>query len=296
MEDLRPGIILIMAVLSLLLRINGFILIRTKRNAIPVLPSVLLNLLSPLLCLITVSYAAGRSYEKDMRSPLKGTIVLMAALLISQYITGLIFIGALFILKVTIPTGRALGPGSDGATFQAEHIMAIVSISAVFLYLMLLIVKPEKDPISYLKGRKVIPYSLLALLILAPVIILTYFISLIINEIGDVQVPSLVDGVDSTLDIIFLAVAIVIVAPFIEELFFRGFLYDQLRGKGGTLLTIVVTSLLFAFVHFSLITLIPIFIMGIAMGMLRERSGSILPSMIFHSANNLLALIVLAKG
>ena len=294
MEGLRAGVILIMVVTSLLLRLNGFILIRTKRNEVPLFPSVMLNILSPLLCLITLSYATGRSRSKDMRSPVKGTIVLILALLASQYISGMIFVGGLFILGLPIPTGRALGPGSDGISFQAEHILAVVALSSIFLFLILLILRADKDPVSYLKGRKVLINSIFSLLALVPVLVVTYFLSFLINELGLGNAPELVEGLDSTWDILLLGIAIVIVAPFIEELLFRGYLFDQIRKRAGSVLTIVVTSLLFALVHFSLVTILPVFFMGLIMGVLRENSGSILPSFLFHSANNLLALIVLA--
>lgn len=294
MENARAGIILVMIVLSILLRINGIILIWTRRKDIPLVPSIILDIISPVLCLATISYTQGRSYGKDIRSPFKGTIVLMAALLLSQYMTGLIFIGALFMLNIPIPTGRALGPGSDGGSFQAEHILAIVSFSSLFIFLMLLIIFPNNDPIRYFKGKGIVKNSVIGILILGPLLILTYFISYYIGELGGGQPPLMVEDIGSSTDVVLLGIAIVVIAPFIEELFFRGYLFDQLRKKAGPVLTIVTTSLLFAIVHFSLASLVPIFLLGMIMGILRERSNSILPSIIFHSANNLLALIVIA--
>jgi membrane protease YdiL (CAAX protease family) len=91
-----------------------------------------------------------------------------------------------------------------------------------------------------------------------------------------------------------MGVAIVIIAPFIEEMLFRGYLFDQIRTRANPLAAILSTALLFALVHFSIATLIPIFIMGVIMGVLRERTGSILPSMLFHSLNNLFALVILS--
>jgi len=294
MEYPRSGIILILLVLSLILRFNGALLIWTKRKEIPVIPAVVLDVFSPILCLMTVSYASGNSYEKDMRSPMRGSVVMLASLLISQFITGLIFIGLLFFLDIPLPTGRAIGPGSDGEMFQPVQIMGVIAISALLLLLILMILRPEKEPMSYMKGKKVLLNSIIGVLILVPILALTSLLSVFMEEMGGGEPPTLVGGVDGTADIIYMGIAIVIIAPFIEELLFRGYLFDQIRKKASPMVAILSTALLFALVHFSIATMIPIFIMGVIMGVLRERTGSIIPSLLFHSLNNLFALVILS--
>lgn len=293
MEDPRPGLILTLIVLSLILRFNGAILIWTKRDRIPVIPAVILDIFSPVLCLATVSYATGRSFSKDTVSPLKGTIVMMAALLLSQFITGMIFVGAYFLLGLPVPAGRAIGPASDGSTFQPVHILFLISFYSLLLFLMLQILRNDFRPFSFFKGKKVLSTTLFGLTALLPLVAAANLFVYAFDELGYGGAPNLVSDVDGFADVLYIGVAIVIVAPFIEELLFRGYIYSQIREKYPPWMAITVTATLFSFAHFSPITFIPIFILGLFMGMVRERTGSILPSMTFHAGNNLVALLAI---
>jgi membrane protease YdiL (CAAX protease family) len=293
MEDPRPGLILILIVLSIILRINGGILIWTKRDRIPVLPSVLLNIFSPVLCLVTVSFTTGRNFSGDRTSPLKGTIVMMVALLASQFITGMIFVGTYFLVGLQVPAGRALGPGSDASTFQAIHILVLISYYSLLLFLMLQIIRRDLDPFSMFKGEKIPSTTFFGIISLVPLLFVTNLFVYISDELGFGGSPSLVSEMAGVNDIAYLGIAIVIIAPFIEELLFRGYIYRQIRDGSSKWTAILVTGFLFSLAHFNIITFIPIFILGIFMGFLRERTGSIFPSTLFHSANNLVALFYL---
>ncbi len=294
MEDPRPGLILLIVVLSILLRINSAILIWTRREKVPLTPSILLGLLSPVLCLATVSYATGTGSVKDRTSPIRGSFVLMGSLLLSQFLTGMIFVGGLFLLGFAIPTGRALGPANDPGSLQAVHILLVVTISAILLFLMLLILKPEKDPISMFRGKKLLSTSLISILIMGPLLILIGLIGSVLQDIGGFSSTTLIVEMDSIDDIVIMGIAIVVIAPFIEELLFRGYLHDQIRKGKGALITVFLTAILFSLVHFNIVALLPIFLMGLLMGWARERSDSILPSMLLHAGNNLVALIILS--
>ncbi|MBI2500959.1 MAG: CPBP family intramembrane metalloprotease [Deltaproteobacteria bacterium] len=76
-----------------------------------------------------------------------------------------------------------------------------------------------------------------------------------------------------------------------EEFFFRGWLQPLLSQKLKPLAAIVVTSLLFAFSH-SVIQLawwhFAIFFPGLVFGWLREKTGAITASVLFHTISNLL--------
>jgi CAAX protease family protein len=89
----------------------------------------------------------------------------------------------------------------------------------------------------------------------------------------------------------------VVVAPVTEELFFRGFLH---RGWAPSWLgvsgTIVVTAALWAVLHqqYNILGLLFIFVAGLILGWMRQRSGSTLLPMVLHTANNLLATSLVA--
>ena len=84
-----------------------------------------------------------------------------------------------------------------------------------------------------------------------------------------------------------------VLAPFAEEVFFRGFLLAALVPKIGGLRGAVVSSSVFSAAHLNVGTLFPIFVMGMLLAWLYLRTGSIWPPVAAHAAQNLLALIFL---
>ncbi len=84
-----------------------------------------------------------------------------------------------------------------------------------------------------------------------------------------------------------------VVAPVAEEVFFRGYIQAGLRSRWGARWGLVASSLLFAGVHLSPATLPPLFVMGLVLGYLYERTDSLWPSILLHAANNSIAFIAL---
>lgn len=81
-----------------------------------------------------------------------------------------------------------------------------------------------------------------------------------------------------------------IVAPVVEEIIFRGFIFASLRERFGWKMSALVSSLLFAAIHFQLTAFLPIVILGLIFAYLYERSGSIWPAIIMHLTSNAIAL------
>ena len=84
-----------------------------------------------------------------------------------------------------------------------------------------------------------------------------------------------------------------VLAPVQEELFFRGFLYRGLSPSIGPWLTIVLTSAVWSVVHlqYEWFFVGEIFLLGVAFGWLRKRSGSTILTMLLHGGMNTLALL-----
>ena len=93
----------------------------------------------------------------------------------------------------------------------------------------------------------------------------------------------------SALDFILIAIPLVVAAPIVEELVFRGVLYRYLRGGLGVLLAVLLSALVFAVLH---VVIPPLFLMGIVLAALAQRTNSLLPGIVLHATNN--GLIVLA--
>ena len=87
-------------------------------------------------------------------------------------------------------------------------------------------------------------------------------------------------------------VAIVIMAPLVEELLFRG-AFQGLMRPCGSAAAIFAPALLFGVLHLDLAQGLTAFACGVFLGWLAERSGSILPGMLLHLVNNALAFLTI---
>ncbi|MFN2220331.1 MAG: lysostaphin resistance A-like protein [Anaerolineae bacterium] len=88
----------------------------------------------------------------------------------------------------------------------------------------------------------------------------------------------------------WLLLAGIVVAPVVEEIFFRGFLYAGLAGRYSWRKAAVISSGFFAIVHLQPLAIAPIFILGYIFAYLYRRSGSIWPAVVMHVSTNALAL------
>ena len=89
-----------------------------------------------------------------------------------------------------------------------------------------------------------------------------------------------------------------IVAPVVEEIFFRGFLFQGFRQKYGWVAGVLLSSLLFAAAHLEPAALIPTFVLGCVLAVVYHRANSLWPPIFFHAAINsfsLLAVYLLSK-
>lgn len=87
--------------------------------------------------------------------------------------------------------------------------------------------------------------------------------------------------------------ALVVIAPFAEELIFRGFLLPALSGPFRVWFGVVLTSLIFGLLHPPLGAQITIGIFGLFLGYAYLRSGSLWPAIALHSGKNLIAFLFL---
>jgi CAAX protease family protein len=83
----------------------------------------------------------------------------------------------------------------------------------------------------------------------------------------------------------------VTVAPFCEEVFFRGYVFPPVARAVPMWAAILITALFFGAVHVDLGSFVPLVAIGVVLAILRWRSGSIWPGMLFHALNNGLASV-----
>ncbi|HUE99810.1 MAG TPA: CPBP family intramembrane glutamic endopeptidase, partial [Anaerolineales bacterium] len=71
-------------------------------------------------------------------------------------------------------------------------------------------------------------------------------------------------------------------APLVEEIFFRGFLFQGFRQKYGWVTAMLISSAIFAVAHLDPVVLIPTFILGCLLAYMYHRSNSVWPGIILH--------------
>jgi ABC-2 type transport system permease protein/sodium transport system permease protein len=88
-----------------------------------------------------------------------------------------------------------------------------------------------------------------------------------------------------------------VVPAVVEELFFRGYLYNGLRAAGGTRVAVAASAVLFGVLHVLAGTpswerLLTTTLLGLLLGWVRARSGSVFPGIVLHACHNGLLLVV----
>lgn len=85
-----------------------------------------------------------------------------------------------------------------------------------------------------------------------------------------------------------------VVAPIVEETFFRGALFSAFRARMSVWPSALLCSFFFAMIHPLPGGFLPIFVLACVFAFLRERSGSLLPGMVCHSIYNTMTLVLSA--
>ncbi len=133
-------------------------------------------------------------------------------------------------------------------------------------------------------------------------VVLYYFVAKFVPGINVNQEQDIgFKDVSGTVPLLLTFVSLVVLPPIVEETVFRGFIFTGLRGKYRFILAAVVTSALFATAHLEFgsgkpllwIAAIDTFTLSMVLCYIREKSGSILPTMFIHAIKNCLAFLVL---
>ncbi|MDI6800003.1 MAG: type II CAAX endopeptidase family protein [Actinomycetota bacterium] len=98
---------------------------------------------------------------------------------------------------------------------------------------------------------------------------------------------------DGMAGFILAVLLMVIVAPVVEEIFFRGFIYPALRDKIGMVWAATTSSFIFALFHGDAWLIVPIMMLGIVLVHLFEKQESLWPSILLHSMYNLMTVVII---
>ena len=87
--------------------------------------------------------------------------------------------------------------------------------------------------------------------------------------------------------LVYTSIFAAVVGPIIEELFFRGFMYNAVKRYAGVVWASLITSAIFAALHTNVVGFLPIMVLGILLAYLYEKTGTLISSMTVHVIHNL---------
>lgn len=91
---------------------------------------------------------------------------------------------------------------------------------------------------------------------------------------------------------LYLGVLAIALAPVVEEILFRGILYPAIKQAGFPRLALWGVALLFACIHFNLVTFIPLFALALVLTALYERTNNLLAPITAHALFNALNFVL----
>ena len=198
------------------------------------------------------------------------------------------FIAMLIVLSSSFIFGR---DADSEHYYLSSFIGEFLMIIPIVIGIIPLILQKRMNEISF---RGFSP----KLLILAALIPIASqpFINLFITPINAVTEFLFDTGADTTLpaatntgEMILKILTLLVVAPILEEILCRGILMQYLK-RYGLAVSLIVSSLCFALLHFDPTSLVVIFFVGMLLGMIKVSTGSLWASIIAHSVNNLIAM------
>jgi membrane protease YdiL (CAAX protease family) len=125
--------------------------------------------------------------------------------------------------------------------------------------------------------------------------LLTAAYAAIVDPQAEQDVTDSLGADDGTLGLIAAGTMVIVVAPFVEELFFRGFFYRALRTRYSIALAALIDGVIFGVIHFSfegadgLLILPPLAFLGVIFCLVYERTKSLWAVIGMHAFNNTIA-------
>ena len=179
----------------------------------------------------------------------------------------------------------------------------VAYVSGVGLYLMLLLgiylfgARRAGWAALGIRGTSWLNIALVPLLFivgLSVMLAVTKLMTMLVGNFENPQVNAISGGKAMSLGELGAGLLLIaVLVPFVEELFFRGMLYPLLRQRAPAALAIVANAAIFAIVHMIPVLIPSLFVIGLCLAFLRERSGSIWPCVFYHAMQNGLAMLAI---
>ena len=184
-----------------------------------------------------------------------------------------------------------------------EHV--VILVAAILLHGSMLLtvwffaVRPRGGRWALLGFRRVRPISTTIIVVFGVAIAQSAVVgyTLLVKQLGiDFLIPSDLprEWAADPISFAIIAISAVIVAPLVEEIFFRGFMYQALRRTMAILPAALLTSVVFGIAHIDPAIIIPIAVVGMILLGIYRWTGNLWSSIITHAGYNAVAVAALA--
>tara|TARA_Y100000385_G_C13084938_1_gene635952 strand:+ start:502 stop:1086 length:585 start_codon:yes stop_codon:yes gene_type:complete len=93
-----------------------------------------------------------------------------------------------------------------------------------------------------------------------------------------------------------ILIHVLLIAPIVEEVIFRGYMYRILKSRIPIIFAMIISSTLFSLIHYNVLSYILLFVLSIFLTYIYERNGSIICPIIIHSLFNLMMSTLIIYG
>jgi membrane protease YdiL (CAAX protease family) len=126
-------------------------------------------------------------------------------------------------------------------------------------------------------------------------LVVTYVVGTLYDAMANPPQQNVIDAFPhTTTGLILFALTACVVAPVFEEAFFRGFVFKGLARSWGPVWGAMVSSALFAAAHEQLTIFVPIFVLGLALCWVYQKTGSLWATIALHCLFNSIAVLTWA--
>jgi membrane protease YdiL (CAAX protease family) len=205
---------------------------------------------------------------------------------LGEVITPLVSLPLVNLITATAPLQQ-----SPRAALQVLLLYSLTAVPALVLLALLLRQRGPRPQSGWLQWRPAaISWSqaLRGLLMSLPVVaLLGWLVQLLWPSAGGSNplLEQVLDG-GSPIGLLLLALTATVLAPFFEELLFRGLLLPVVGQRWGAAAGISVSAVVFSLAHLSLSEALPLLGLGVGLGLVRWRSGRLFSCAVMHGLWN----------
>jgi sodium transport system permease protein len=205
-----------------------------------------------------------------------------------------LFCGVLIlVMSFIVRSSVSPPPGFEGFARVTLVLQLAVILTPALLMAVILTSSPRRTLLLRLPPWRMIPAAALLAVALHPFIIALNSLVMHLYPIAP-EMKRLVDDLQAkfaSADLGLLILCVAAVPAVCEELAFRGFILSGCRNLGNNRRAILVSAVLFGVTHGFLQQSINACLLGIVLGYLAVRSGSLLPGMVFHFLHNAMTVL-----